>query len=279
MRLGELLDGDPSLVASTWKAGRFTSMFDFPLAFAIADVFCRGESPAKLAAVITNDRRYPDATQLVTLADNHDLPRLMSLCGGDVEKVKAALSLLFAMRGVPSLTWGTEVGLDGAKEPDNRKSMRFDAAHPLRAHVAARMKARRASAALRDGVAVPSEVTEDRVVFLRATDTGEAVEVAVTRQAVEVRPAAAVATERVRHWRAGDELLEVAFSGEGAIVGSGPELGDWSLAKAKALPVRLRLPRHGAFEFKLVRDGRFEDGPNRLLHVTAPTELPVRPRD
>ena len=60
MLLGELLDGDPGTVARTWREGRFTSMFDFPLGFAIADVFCRGESPAKLAAVLTNDRRYPD---------------------------------------------------------------------------------------------------------------------------------------------------------------------------------------------------------------------------
>jgi glycosidase len=136
-RLGELLDGDPSLVAKTWREGRFTSMFDFPLGFAIADVFCRGESPAKLGAILTNDRRYPDPSQLVTLVDNHDLPRIVSLCGGDLEKVKQALAFMILMRGTPSLTWGTEVGLDGAKEPDNRKSMQF-VDHPLRAHLSSR---------------------------------------------------------------------------------------------------------------------------------------------
>ena len=74
--LGELLDGDPSVVARTWKDGGFDALFDFPLAFAIADVFCRGQSPARLAAVLTNDRRYPDASKLVTLLDNHDLAAL-----------------------------------------------------------------------------------------------------------------------------------------------------------------------------------------------------------
>lgn len=278
MRLGELLDGDPGAVARTWREGRFTSMFDFPLGFAIADVFCRGESPAKLAAVLTSDRRYPDATQLVTLVDNHDLPRLVSVCGGDLAKVKAALSFLLATRGVPSIAWGTEVGLDGAKEPENRQSMRF-VEHPLRAHVAEAMQRRRASAALREGVAIPTEVAEDRAVFLRATASGEAVELVVTRAGVEVRAAPPVDPARVTRWRRGDDLVEVTFSGAGAIVGSGPELGDWSLAKARPLPVSLSLPRSGAFEFKLVRDGRFESGPNRLLHVAGPAQVAVHPRD
>lgn len=253
-------------------------MFDFPLGFAIADVFCRGESPAKLAAVLTNDRRYPDATQLVTLVDNHDLPRLMSVCGGDLEKAKAALSFLFGMRGVPSIAWGTEVGFAGAKEPENRASMRFEA-HPLRAHVAEAMQRRRASAALREGVAIPSEVRDDRVVFLRATSGGEAVELVVTRTGVEVRPAPRVDPARVAHWQRGDDRVELTFSGSGALVGSGPELGDWTLAKARPLPVTLALPRSGVFEFKLVRDGRFEDGPNRLLHVVGPAQVAVAPRD
>src|SRR4051794_25814686 len=69
-KLGELLDGNPGSIARTWEDGRFDAMFDFPLSFAITDVFCRGESPAKLAAAISNDRRYPDASMLVTLVDN-----------------------------------------------------------------------------------------------------------------------------------------------------------------------------------------------------------------
>ena len=148
MLLGELLDGDPGTVARTWREGKFTSMFDFPLGFAIADVFCRGESPAKLAAVLTNDRRYPDPSALVTLVDNHDLPRIMSQCGGDVEKVKQALAFLISMRGVPSIIWGTEVGFDGAKEPDNRKSMRFVTA-PVKAQITSGLTQRSDNPSLR----------------------------------------------------------------------------------------------------------------------------------
>jgi hypothetical protein len=278
IRLGELLDGDASTVARTWKEGRFTSMFDFPLGFAIADVFCRGESPAKLAAVLTSDRRYPDASALVTLVDNHDLPRIMSLCGGDLEKVKGALAFLFAMRGVPSMTWGTEVGLDGQQEPDNRKSMRF-VEHPLRGHVTEWMRRRAASAALRDGVAMPESIDGQRASFVRATDSGDAVRVVVEAGAVRLEPAPAVSPERVAAWRTGGDLVDVRLEGQGAVVGSGPELGDWQLARARLLPVTLALPRFGVFEFKLVRGGRFEDGPNRVLLVKEPARLTLTARD
>jgi len=262
MLLGELLDGDPSLVAKTWREGHFTSMFDFPLAFAIADVFCRGESPAKLAAVLTNDRRYPDANALVTLVDNHDLPRIMSQCGGDVEKVKQALAFLIAMRGTPSIIWGTEVGFEGAKEPDNRKSMRF-VEHPLEAHLTKWMKLRADSPALRDGVAFPVEVTKDRVVIARVAPDGSTVRVKIEGGKVTLEEGARTAIPR--------GSKRVTFTGTGSVVGSGPELGDWDPKKARPLPLTVDLPLNGTFEFKRIINGEWESGANRLLFVTPQT--------
>lgn len=239
-------------------------MFDFPLAFAIADVFCRGESPAKLAAVLTNDRRYPDATALVTLVDNHDLPRIMSQCGGDVEKVKQTLAFLIAMRGTPSIIWGTEVGFEGAKEPDNRQSMRF-VEHPLQAHLARWMKLRADSPALRDGIAVPIEVTKERVVIARVAPDGSTVNVKIEAGRVTLEEGAKTVIPR--------GTRRVTFTGAGAIVGSGPELGDWDRAKARPLPLTVDLPLNGAFEFKRIINGEWEAGANRLLFVTPSTAI------
>ena len=258
MLLGELLDGDPGVVSRTWREGHFTSMFDFPLGFAIADVFCRGESPAKLAAVLTNDRRYPDPSALVTLVDNHDLPRIMSQCGGDVEKVKQALAFLISMRGVPSIIWGTEVGFDGAKEPDNRKSMRF-VEHPLRAHIAKWMKLRAESIALREGVAVPVEVTKDRVVIARVAADGSTMNVKIEGGRVTIEEGVKTS---VQHG-----TRRVTFTGTGSIVGSGSELGEWDRRAAKALPFSVDLPVNGVFEFKKIVKGEWEAGANRLLFV------------
>jgi glycosidase len=124
--LGEDLEGHVSGIAETMQGGHFTSLFDFPLHFALVDVFCRSASPEKLGAVLFEDRRYPHPENLATLLDNHDLPRIASACSGRPGQVRQALTFLLATRGVPTLTYGTEVPLMGAGEPENRADMRFD---------------------------------------------------------------------------------------------------------------------------------------------------------
>ncbi|NTX52530.1 alpha-amylase family glycosyl hydrolase [Myxococcus sp. CA039A] len=167
--LGELLDGDPVLLSRVMKEGRFGTMFDFPLAFALVDVFCRGRSPAHLGAVLFNDRLNPAPDSLVTLLDNHDLPRVMSECGGDLEKVKRALAVQLTARGVPALTYGIEEGLTGAKEPENRGDMRFTPDHPLRAWIGRLLEARRGSEALQRGETLVLAAREDLFAYARVT--------------------------------------------------------------------------------------------------------------
>jgi len=167
--LGELLDGDPVAQARVMKEGRFGAMFDFPLAFALVDVFCRGRSPSHLGAILTNDRLNPAPEAMVTLLDNHDLPRVMSECGGDVERVKQALAAQLTMRGVPALTYGVEEGLTGAKEPDNRGDMRFTPDHPLRAWIGQWLAMRRGSEALVRGETLVLAAHEDFFAYARVT--------------------------------------------------------------------------------------------------------------
>jgi hypothetical protein len=308
LRLGELLDGDASVVADTWRRGGFTAMFDFPLGFAIADVFCRNEAPAKLAAVLTNDRRYPDPSSLVTLVDNHDLPRIMSVCGRDEAKVAEALTFLLTVRGVPSLTWGTEVGLDGEKEPDNRKSMRF-VEHPFRSLIATWLKARRERPSLREGATLLLEATEHSLVMARVADAEASVvyvnhagawrvpvlldgqarpDVEPVPPGVTVRTVTgdfAALAQKARAQSRGEVTRPVTFDGEGDLVGSGPELGDWRPEKAVRLPATLELPVGGVFEFKrLTRDEagvHWEPGANRFVLVPpgkAPLHVSLAPR-
>jgi hypothetical protein len=306
--LGELLDGDPSVVASTWSQGGFDAMFDFPLGFAMGDVFCKGASPATLGAILTNDRRYPEPSSLVTLVDNHDLPRIMSTCGGDEAKVRAALAFLLTARGIPSLAWGTEVGLTGAKEPDNRRSMAFTP-HPLRAEIANWLERRRNNPALSDGAVIVlnatrtgiaiGRVTESQLAIVRVGDVplpswpdavgaafielGSAANVRVSVTKVEAGRWRALAGSATRQWRTGEQRVKVSFSGPPGtfVVGSGPELGDWNPQRAMALPATVELPRHGVFEFKgLRRDAKGADVTwartgNGLLFVEQPVTVPI----
>ncbi len=123
--LGEHYDGDPAEVDRVQRKGHFSHMFDFPMAFALKDVFCSGKPAGKLAAILSNDRLYTKPENLVTFLDNHDVARIRSACGGDLDKVKQALTAQFAIRGIPSVTYGTETGLLGAGEPQNRTDMVF----------------------------------------------------------------------------------------------------------------------------------------------------------
>lgn len=183
--LGEMLDGDPRVLARTQREGDFTALFDFPLHFAVNDVFCKDQPATKLAVILSNDRMYEDAFSLVTLADNHDLPRVVSTCQGDLERVRQALLFTLLARGTPSLTWGTEAALEGAHEPENRKDMRFDV-QPLRPFIERVMGAREKYPSLHVGVPMLLEVGPHRFAYARVTPDEVAI-IAVNRGGETVR--------------------------------------------------------------------------------------------
>ncbi|MBM76091.1 MAG: hypothetical protein CMK59_11875 [Proteobacteria bacterium] len=119
--LGEDFNGSPSALASRVNETGIDSLFDFPLYYAMTDTFCRDQSMFGLAATLWSDRDYPKEHQPVRFLDNHDLPRIASLC--EENRLQEALFFLFTVRGIPMLTYGTEFGLSGAEEPENRESI------------------------------------------------------------------------------------------------------------------------------------------------------------
>lgn len=62
---------------------------------------------------------------MYNLIDSHDTPRIMSICGDNVDKVKLAYLLQFTFAGAPSVYYGSEVGLSGP-EGHNRRCMPWD---------------------------------------------------------------------------------------------------------------------------------------------------------
>ncbi|MGB1320959.1 MAG: maltodextrin glucosidase [Vibrio gallaecicus] len=54
--------------------------------------------------------------------DSHDTARFITLLGSDVARQKIALMFLMTYVGAPCLYYGTEVGLEGGQDPDNRRS-------------------------------------------------------------------------------------------------------------------------------------------------------------
>ena len=97
-----------------------TTLFDYPLYFALRGVVLDGDPVQKLVDVLANDRLYPRPKLIVPFIGNHDVRRIASPRGSSVEKVKLAFFILLTMRGIPELYYGDEIGTTGGEDPDKR---------------------------------------------------------------------------------------------------------------------------------------------------------------
>ena len=296
--LGEVFDGDPVRLSESWEGGGFDSVFDFPLRYAMIDHFCKGRPVGRLGAVLSADRVYADANRIVTFLDNHDVSRVVSECGGDVEAVGRALDFLLSVRGIPSVYQGTEIGSEGATEPDNRADMRFGVGHPLESRIRDDLTRRRSHVSLTQGRTRIVHLSDDLLVTLRihadetavvAVNAGSEPATDPAAPGVELAPGVTVAFLPGRAWiDPGTRRLRLTATGlplaEGEVpvlVGTGRELANWT--PADGLPLQeqggawvlaTELPADQVLEYKLVLRGadgdlRWQDGENRYLFLPA----------
>jgi glycosidase len=100
---------------------KMDAVFDFPAWDVSRNVFT-GKIPAvALRHVLRADSLYPDASRLVTMANNHDVRRFMSLEGATVEGAMLHLAYVLTIRGTPQLYAGEEIAMPGGDDPDNRR--------------------------------------------------------------------------------------------------------------------------------------------------------------
>jgi neopullulanase len=127
--IGEVFHADPS-VTSFFGGGQrrpdgidtgVTSLFDYPLYFALRDVLLHGAPMGRLADILRHDSLYVRPDELVTFFGNHDVPRFASVEGSSAAKLKLAFGLTLTLRGIPELYYGDEIGMAGGGDPDNRR--------------------------------------------------------------------------------------------------------------------------------------------------------------
>ena len=127
--VGEVSDHDPA-VSAFFDGGRsqfdgidsqVSTVFDFPLSYALRDVILKGEPVGRIIEVLQRDWLYPNPDMLVTFLGNHDNRRFRSEEGSSAEKLKLAFSLLLTLRGIPQIYSGDEIGMQGGEDPDNRR--------------------------------------------------------------------------------------------------------------------------------------------------------------
>ena len=127
--IGEVFHPDPT-VTSFFVGGRkqwdgidigLSTVFDFPMFFAIHDVLLHGDSAGRIANVLRQDELYPHPDWLVPFFANHDVTRLGSEMGSSPDKLLCAFGLILTLRGIPELYYGDEIAMPGAGDPDNRR--------------------------------------------------------------------------------------------------------------------------------------------------------------
>ena len=106
------------------------------------------------------------ANALYNLLGSHDTARIRTLVK-DKDTLKQIYAFLFAVYGSPSIYYGDEIGLEGGKDPDNRRPMPWDDSFwdkELLEHIRGLIKLRRKARELRYGFFKINNLGENVVV-------------------------------------------------------------------------------------------------------------------
>ncbi|AKU18727.1 hypothetical protein VV02_07405 [Luteipulveratus mongoliensis] len=124
-----------------------------------------------------------------TLVGSHDTTRVRTLVGDDAAQVVVAAGLLLTMPGIPMITYGDEIGMEGVWGEDGRRPMPWDESRwdaDLFEAYQQLIRARRDLEPLRHGGLRWVHTSDNSLVYLRETE-GETVMVHCARAADEVQ--------------------------------------------------------------------------------------------
>ena len=129
--VGEEWSGSPVTV-SYWQRGQtlrdgyvsyLPTLFDFPLQEAINAALLEkenwGTGMRRLYRTLSYDRVYPDPSQLVVFADNHDVSRIYTVLNQRPDLLRMAMAFILTTRGTPQVFYGTEVLMDNKGTEDH----------------------------------------------------------------------------------------------------------------------------------------------------------------
>jgi glycosidase len=105
------------------------SVTDFPLYFAIKDALNQKdtwtEGLLRLYYILGQDFLYNNPNNNTIFIDNHDVDRYFTAVGENFDKFKTGIVLLFTLRGIPVMQFGTEILMVG-REYEGHGKMRKD---------------------------------------------------------------------------------------------------------------------------------------------------------
>lgn len=117
-------------------------------------------------------RRYrPEVVAVqLNLLGSHDTARFLTIARGDESALRLATLFQMTYPGAPCIYYGDEIGLEGGRDPDNRRSMPWDEGRwnqELRAFFRRAIALRRAHPSLRRGSYLPLHAANGVYAFAR----------------------------------------------------------------------------------------------------------------
>ncbi|KOF56888.1 hypothetical protein AGR56_09700 [Clostridium sp. DMHC 10] len=165
--IGEVNNGSSAYIQSYEETG-IDGFVNFPAYYTINSVF-KGLKPASdLANSIDQDDIYTNRNLMGTFVDNHDVPRFIN----DVtdlknERLEGAITFMMTYTGIPVMYYGTEIGMDGGNDPDNRRMMDWNSKSSITKYVKKLTSIRKANPALTKGNIEVLSSSDNTICYLR----------------------------------------------------------------------------------------------------------------
>jgi glycosidase len=138
-KLVKRLNPDAYIVGEIWddatpwlKGDQFDAVMNYRFRKACLDFFVHEKTTSSEFgnALQTTLRSYPQEANyaMQNLLGSHDTERFLTLCKGDKQRMKLAWLFQMTYLGAPMIYYGDEIGMEGGKDPDCRRTMIWDEA-------------------------------------------------------------------------------------------------------------------------------------------------------
>lgn len=165
------MNGDMLDSAMNYDFRRFCTQF-----FA-EGILSAEEFDLRVSSLLMRYKQQATEAQL-NLLDGHDVCRFLTLCGGDLDKMEAALVFQMTFPGMPGVFYGDEKGMTGLSEAEYRQPMKWNDKSPLEGIYRTLIGIRKENPALTRG-RYETVQAKDKLYEYRRTDEGQTVSVAI----------------------------------------------------------------------------------------------------
>ena len=112
----------------------------------------------------------------MNLLDSHDVPRFLTKCSGDIDKLKLAMLFMLSFVGIPSIFYGNEVLISGETESEYRSPMRWKPSNSqlkMIDYVSTLIKIRNSHSTLTDGTFICIDTGDENVLAFERKNSEE----------------------------------------------------------------------------------------------------------